>query len=104
MAVYEEWRIFADGFGVTIMTSVFGLLLPLSLGTILGVTGTAPNKICRRINRFYVELFQNTPIVIQIFFLYSGLPHLGVTLPVFTLGVFNGKKLIRNYDIQHVSA
>lgn len=41
----------------------------------------------RSINRIYVEFIQNTPLVIQVIFLYHGLPHLGIVLPVFTIGV-----------------
>jgi putative glutamine transport system permease protein len=39
------------------------------------------------VNRAYVAFIQNTPLVIQVFFLFHGLPHLGVMLPVFSVGV-----------------
>jgi aspartate/glutamate/glutamine transport system permease protein len=87
LAAYEDWTVFADGFAITILTSLLGLLLALSLGTVFGVTGVAPSRLARGLNRIYVEVIQNTPIVIQIFVLYNGLPHFGVVLPVFTLGV-----------------
>ena len=38
-------------------------------------------------SRVYVEFIQNTPLVIQVFFLYHALPHMGVMLPVFVVGV-----------------
>ncbi|MPM66084.1 putative glutamine ABC transporter permease protein GlnM [bioreactor metagenome] len=34
-----------------------------------------------------MEFFQNTPLYIQIFFYYNGLPYLGLVLDVFTIGV-----------------
>ncbi len=86
-AVLRDWQVFAEGFGVTILVALLALLLSLCLGILFGMMGTSDNKILRLINRIYVELIQNTPIVIQIFFLYNGLPYLGVMLPVFWVGM-----------------
>ncbi len=86
-AVLRDWPVFAQGFGMTILLSVLALLLALALGIFFGVLGAAEGKKIRLCNRIYVEFLQNTPLVIQIFFLYHGLPHLGIMLPVFTVGV-----------------
>lgn len=86
-ALADNWDIFADGFLTTIQVSLLGLAMALSIGILLGVFGISHNKPLRVINRCYVEFFQNTPLVIQIFFLYHALPHLGIMLPVFTVGV-----------------
>ncbi|VBB07413.1 amino acid abc transporter permease protein 3-tm domain [Lucifera butyrica] len=72
---------------MTLTVSILGLALSLALGVLFGVLGTAHWKGFRVINRVYVEFIQNTPLVIQIFFLYHGLPHLGIILPVFSVGV-----------------
>lgn len=72
---------------MTIIVSLLGLALALVLGVIFGILGTAPWRICQWLNRCYVEFIQNTPLVIQVFFLYHGLPHAGIMLPVFTVGV-----------------
>ena len=87
LAVLQDWQVFAEGFLTTIALSLLGLLLAMVLGIFFGMLGTANNKTLRFINRVYVEFIQNTPLVIQIFFLYNGLPHLGVILPVFVVGV-----------------
>ncbi len=87
LAVLQDWQVFAEGFLTTIALSLLGLLLAMVLGIFFGMLGTANNKSLRFINRVYVEFIQNTPLVIQIFFLYNGLPHLGVILPVFVVGV-----------------
>lgn len=85
--LFSDWRIFAEGFATTISVSFLGLLLALLLGLIFGVLATSKFKGAKFTNRIYVEFIQNTPLVIQIFFLYNGLPHLGVVLPVFAVGV-----------------
>ena len=72
---------------MTIALSVLALALALLLGVLFGVLGTAQWKPFRWLNRVYVEFIQNTPLVIQVFFLYHGLPHLGIMLPVFSVGM-----------------
>lgn len=86
-ALFRDWPVFAEGFLFTILLSALALCLALTLGILFGMMGTAHSKTLRTINRVYVECIQNTPLVIQIFFLFHGLPHLGVVLPVFSVGV-----------------
>jgi putative glutamine transport system permease protein len=86
-ALFQNWTVFAEGFGTTILLSLLALTMALSLGLIMGVLGASNNQGLRTINRAYVSLIQNTPLVIQVFFLFHGLPHLGVMLPVFSVGV-----------------
>lgn len=87
LALFQDWQVFAEGFLTTLIIAVLGLVLALALGILFGILGAAPGKIFRAINRIYVEFIQNTPLVIQVIFLYHGLPHLGIVLPVFTIGV-----------------
>lgn len=87
MALFRDWSVFAEGFLTTVLLSLLALSLALGLGILFGVLGTSRWKIWRGITRVYVEVIQNTPLVIQIFFLYHVLPHLGIMLPVFVVGV-----------------
>lgn len=86
-ALFRDWSFFAEGFRTTILAAVLALLLALVLGIIFGVFSTTASKFLRGVSRIYVEIIQNTPLVIQIFFLYNGLPHINILLPVFAVGV-----------------
>lgn len=86
-ALFREWPIFAEGFAMTVLLSLLALALALGLGVLFGMLGASRSRFLRGANRVYVELIQNTPLVIQIFFLFHALPHLGVMLPVFSVGV-----------------
>ncbi|HWR41283.1 MAG TPA: amino acid ABC transporter permease [Patescibacteria group bacterium] len=86
-ALARDWAVFGEGFLNTVVLSGGALLLALVLGILFGVLGSSRSRLCRWAGRVYVECIQNTPLVIQIFFLYHGLPHLGVMLPVFAVGV-----------------
>ncbi|GAB6155888.1 amino acid ABC transporter permease [Desulfosporosinus burensis] len=86
-ALFRDWEVFAEGFKTTISVTVLALTLALILGVIFGVLGTSQWTLAKVVSRVYVEFIQNTPLVIQVFFLYHGLPHMGVMLPVFAVGV-----------------
>ena len=85
-ALFSDWQIFAGGLLVTLEVAIVALLISLTLGVIFGIAGVIPNKKIRLLNRIYVEFFQNTPLVIQVIFLYHALPHLKIMLPVFLIG------------------
>jgi putative glutamine transport system permease protein len=75
------------GFGVTLLVSVCALLLALILGIIFGLFSTSSQKLFRGVSRVYVEFFQNTPLVVQVFFVYNALPYIGIRLDVFFIGM-----------------
>lgn len=78
---------FIEGFGTTLYIVIMALILSLILGIIFGVFSTSHVKVLRGIARVYVEFFQNTPLLIQIFFLYNALPYAGIFIPVKTIGI-----------------
>lgn len=78
---------FLSGFTYTLSVSALALAIALVFGTIGGVMASSKSKILKAYTRTYVEIFQNTPLVIQIFFLYFALPPLGIRLDVFMVGV-----------------
>jgi len=86
-ALFRDWAVFAEGLKITILVTVLSLTLALILGIVFGVLGTSQWRLAKAVSRVYVEFIQNTPLVIQVFFLYHGLPHMGVMLPVFVVGV-----------------
>lgn len=85
--VAESSATFFEGFGYTIAVSILALFIALLFGIVGGVMATSHVKPLRYYVKTYVEVFQNTPLVIQIFFLYFALPPLGINLSVFIVGV-----------------
>ena len=86
-ALFKDWPVLAEGFGITGLYALFALLLALVLGLFFGTLSSSQIRPGRAVSRVYVEFIQNTPLVIQVFFLYNGLPYVGLTLPVFLVGV-----------------
>lgn len=84
---FQNFSSFGNGFLRTLEVAVLALLLAMSIGIIIGTMSTAKSRLPRAIARIYVEIFQNIPLVIQIFFMYNGLAMAGLVLNEFTIGV-----------------
>jgi putative glutamine transport system permease protein len=77
---------FLDGFWVTVTASALSLLFALAIGTVVGVLQSSSPRI-GALCRIYVEFFQNTPLLVQAFLLFYGLPTVGVIWSSMTVGV-----------------
>ena len=71
-------ELFFGGFWLTIQISVLGLVGALVVGTLVALMRVSPIAPLRWIGASYVEFFRNTPLVVQLFFLFYGLPFLGL--------------------------
>ena len=76
--IFEFPDLFLGGFWLTIQISVLGLIGALVVGTIVALMRVSPIAPLRWIGAWYVEFFRNTPLVVQLFFLFFGLPFLGL--------------------------
>ena len=64
---------FLLGLENTALTAVFALALALVLGILFGLLATSGNRVLAFIARVYVEVIQNTPVLLQMCFLYYAL-------------------------------
>lgn len=78
---------FIDAAWIMLQLSFYGISLSLLLGLIIAVITTYRVFPFYRISRIYIELSRNTPLLIQLFFLYYGLPKIGIKWDGFTCGV-----------------
>ncbi|MDA8233418.1 MAG: amino acid ABC transporter permease [Clostridia bacterium] len=93
--VWQRLPQFFDGLAVTLQVSLLALVLAMVIGVVVAILRVVDNPAANFIGKWYVEFFQNTPLVIQVFFFYQGLPTLGVSLSEFTcgtlgLGIYTG--------------
>lgn len=65
---------------VTIGLGASGIFLSFVLGFLMALINYFQVPVLNKINQIYIELSRNTPLLIQIFFLYYGLPKLGIPL------------------------
>ncbi len=69
--------------------ALFALMLSLVLGIIFGLMATSGRKVLEGISRIYVELIQNTPLILQLCFLYYILAFSGRSLGIIVTGIIS---------------
>ncbi len=55
----------------TLKVSLVGMILTTILGTVVGVFTLSSNWLISKIGFLYVEIFQNVPVLLQLFFFYA---------------------------------
>jgi polar amino acid transport system substrate-binding protein len=68
------------GASITIFLSVVSMALAVSLGVFLAVMRTYGSHPLRPLVTAYVEIYRGTPLLIQLFIIYYGLPNIGIAL------------------------
>ena len=72
-AFFANFGQFAKGFFYTLGISIGALIVALLLGLIFGAMSSTHNKVLRGISRVYVEIFQNTPLLVQFVVVFYGI-------------------------------
>jgi len=65
------FTVFLVGLVNTIIIAFVGCLLALVLGFVVGIARLSSNWLVQKIATFYIELFRNIPLLLQILFWYS---------------------------------
>lgn len=79
----ELWQ----GFLNTLMLSAAGFTGALIIGIVACALSIQPVRWLRRIGIAYIDLIRATPLLAQLYFLYFGLPRLGILLPEMVIGI-----------------
>ena len=78
---------FVRASGLTLQVFGLGLGLSLLIGIACVLADYFKFSLLSRVSKAYIELSRNTPLLIQLFFLYYGLGRLGVSLSSFACAV-----------------
>jgi len=79
-AVLSEWPLLLRGVAWTIGLTAVGTVLGMIVGTFCAWARADGPKWLRAIVGTYVELIRNTPFIVQLFFVFFGLPAMGIRL------------------------
>lgn len=72
---------------VTIGISIMSMILAIALGILLAMMRLNNNKWTRKISVAYIEIYRCTPLLVQLYILYYGLPNIGITLNALSAAV-----------------
>ena len=67
--------------GVTVLIAFGSMLIALALGLLLALGQWKGPGWLRALSTAYVEFFRGTPVLVQLLFLYFGLPVVGLSMP-----------------------
>ena len=85
--IHSYLPLYWKALGLTIKIGWMGIALAFVLGLLGAVVLHLRIPILHGIVRCYIELFRNTPLLVQLFFLYFGLPKIGISITAGTCGV-----------------
>lgn len=68
---------------VTIGISLLSMMLAITLGLVLAIMRLYGNKWLQMVSTAYIEIYRGTPLLIQLYILYYGLPNIGISLSAF---------------------
>ncbi len=71
---------YVEAGGLTLRLALIGILLSLVLGLICALIKYFRVPVLRQITSVYIEVSRNTPLLIQLFFLYFAFPRMGIKL------------------------
>ena len=72
---------------LTVVIGVIGTVLAAAVGLLCALAKYFKIPVARQIASVYIELSRNTPLIVQLFFLYFGLPKAGIRLSSEACGV-----------------
>ena len=72
---------------LTLRLGVLGIVFAILVGAICAVIAYYRVPVLKRIVAVYIELSRNTPLLVQLFFIYYGLPKVGVSVDAEVCGV-----------------
>lgn len=78
--VFAAWPMFLEGALQTLRMSAISMVAGLALGIVFMLMRMSKLAAVRMIAVGYIELIRNTPFLVQIFFIYFGMPTLGIKL------------------------
>ena len=79
-ALLPYWRVVLDGLIFTVVLTIVSTVSGIAVGTAGASARTFGPTWLSRVVICYVELIRNTPFIVQLFFIFFGLPALGLKL------------------------
>lgn len=80
--IWEAWPLLLAGIVTTIYYTLVASILSLIIGLLVMVARRSDFRAIRYTAIFFIEIVRNTPFLVQLFFVFFGLPMLGMKLSV----------------------
>ncbi len=85
--ISQHYPLYVKAAVLTVVTGAIGIVLSTIVGLICALTRYYRIPVLRTVTVIYTELSRNTPLIVQLFFLYFGLPKAGIVLSSEACGI-----------------
>lgn len=92
------------GIMYTVPLAIISFSLGLMLAFLTALARISSNKLLRSVARFYVWIIRGTPLLVQLFIIFYGLPGIGVTLNAFISAVIGFTLNVGAYNSETIRA
>ena len=85
--IQQSIPVFAQAFWLTLKLSFYGIIGAIIVGLIASFLRYFKVPVLRQISAAYTEISRNTPLLIQLFFIYYAFPELGIKISATAAGI-----------------
>ncbi|KRM11719.1 amino acid ABC transporter permease [Lentilactobacillus farraginis] len=84
----QYWKFFVNGLYITVALAIISIILGTILGVVLTMMKRSKVKVISIIAKAYIGFIRDTPLLVQIYIVYIGLPIItGMEVPDFLTGI-----------------
>jgi polar amino acid transport system permease protein len=102
--VFAAWQFLLAGLGTTLYLAAVTMILGLAIGVAGAAARIYGGPVLRSLVATYVEVIRNTPLLVQLFIVFFGLPSLGLRLDAMTAALISLTINLGAYSIEIVRA
>ncbi|OMD70916.1 amino acid ABC transporter permease [Paenibacillus odorifer] len=85
--IYESLPLYGEAIWLTVKLALLAIVFSLLIGLLFSIVLYYKVKIVSDVIKIYIELSRNTPLLVQLFFLYYGLPKIGIHFSEMTCAI-----------------
>lgn len=74
----EAWPALLEGLKITVILTILSLALGLIVGLVMALMRLSRRYLLRAIAHVYIDVVRGTPVLVQLFLIYYGLPQFGI--------------------------
>jgi polar amino acid transport system permease protein len=102
--VFAAWQFLLAGLGTTLYLAAVTMILGLAIGVAGAAARIYGGPVLRSLVATYVEVIRNTPLLVQLFIVFFGLPSLGLRLDAMTAALISLTINLGAYSVEIVRA
>lgn len=87
LLITSFWQILWPGIKMTIPLTIISFVLGLVIALFIAIVQVADIKFLKQIARLYVWVIRGTPLLVQLYIIFYGLPGMGILLDAFPAAV-----------------